>query len=158
MNAWPKRNRYTLRGRLRRRGVSRFELLAIFTILVIVLVGTSGCAGMQRESRDTEIGWQVLHAIDTAQTVTIARSPTCLHEANALAAILYGTRNPSVKRVLWTNAAGAVLHWQVAGWVDRRGPEWLRNTYVNVSLIGTGLAVGNNMVRGVRPFSKATCP
>ncbi len=123
---------------------------------IIACLLLTGCYTLRAPS-STESAWLALHAIDTAQTITIARSPTCLHEKDPLAQLVYGTRHPSVKRVLVTNLIGAAVHWAASGWLERKGPEWLHSSYLTVSVGYSGSAIGNNLVRGIRPFSGYTC-
>lgn len=133
----------------------------------------TGCSSLRFQNdstRTAELSWQAIHAIDTAQTVTIARSAPCLYEANPLAAAIYGSEHPSVRRVLATNAAMASLHWAVGSWLDRRTERalqresgsvgaWyvLRGAYYLLSILGSGAAVAGNVQLGVRPLSHMRC-
>lgn len=121
-------------------------------------------------ARNAELAWQGLHLIDTAQTVTIARSAPCLYEANPLASAVYGSKHPSVARVLATNATMSALHWTVGSWLDRRTERalqresgsvgaWyvLRGAFYVVSIAGSGGAVAGNVRLGVRPLSRVRC-
>lgn len=154
-------------------GLSTIGLLLV--ILLVLLM--SGCAStLPRSTYETkgahraELAWQALAAYDTAQTVTIARSPDCLREGNPLASAVYGSDTPSPQRVLVTNLALAWAHYEVGGWLDRRtqaaiaadSPNrgaWYvgRGAFYVVSFLGSGLAVGNNASLGIRPFSRMEC-
>lgn len=150
--------------------ILKLKVLGVI-ILLAVLAHCTGCASYTNPStRRAEAAWQVLAAYDTAQTVTIARSPTCLREADKFASFIYGTDHPSPQRVLATNALLAWAHWEAGAWIDRltehaiasedpnRGLLFIaRGTYYTTSFLGTGLAVGNNVSLGIKPFSKMEC-
>lgn len=145
-------------------------LLAI--LLVLLLSGCASHSGFANpEARRVEIAWQTLAAYDTAQTVTIARSPTCFRESNKLASAIYGSDNPSPQRVLATNAALAWAHWELGAWLDRRTQAAIdsdnpnrglyyvgRTAFYVTSFLGSGIAVGNNVSLGIKPFSRRVCP
>jgi hypothetical protein len=168
-----RRNRYTLRGRFRRR-MNRFEGLATVVLLVILLIAMSGCSSLRftnPEARNAEIAWQAIHVLDTLQTVSIANSPDCLYERNPWAAKVYGSRNPSPARVVATNLVGATLHWTVGSWLDRaterafgvesgnRGLLFVgRLSYNGMSIIASSTAVVGNARRGVKMAAGNLCP
>lgn len=145
------------------------------TTLVLLAALLTGCAGPRLgfatyEARNAELLWQAMHALDTAQTVTIARSPECLYEKARLAQMVYGTKHPSVERVLATNTAGAALHWAAGSWLDRatersfaregsqRGTLYVaRIAYYSLSFMGTGTAVVGNVQLGIKPNSRKEC-
>ncbi len=143
------------------------KYLAVLACLVL-----TGCATgfATTGARNAEFSWLALHAIDTAQTMTIARSPSCFYEANPLASAVYGTKHPSVKRVVITNTATGLLHWQAGAWLDRRteyafkhetGSEGAlyvaRLSYYALSIMGTGTAVLGNVRLGIKPNSRKEC-
>lgn len=121
-------------------------------------------------ARNADLAWQGIHLLDTAQTVTIARSAPCLYERNPLAAAVYGSKHPSVARVVTTNAAMGALHWAAGSWIDRRTERamqreagsvgaWYvaRGAYYVMSILGSGAAVAGNVQLGVRPLSRVRC-
>lgn len=124
---------------------------------------TSAGFGFVTESgRNVQIGLTALMLLDTAQTVTIARSPECLREADPIAAAVFGSEHPSTQRVLITNALYIGLNWIVASKLDRlaqRSDSWARarRAYQVLSFLGHGAAVANNIGLGIRPFSKYGC-
>lgn len=138
-----------------------------------VTVLSAGCAPMQFATtggRNAELSWQAIHLIDTAQTITIARSPNCLYERDPVAAAVYGSKNPSVGRVVITNAAMGALHWAAGSWLDRHAEYALhrdtgsagawyiaRGGYYALSLLGSGAAVVGNVRLGVRPLARVRC-
>ncbi len=147
--------------------------LVVPAITVTMLVMCVGCSALPQpdKTRGAEVTWLALHAIDTAQTVTIARSPDCLYEKNPLAAAVYGTKHPSVARVLVTNTVLAGVHYTVSGWWDRRvaaadadiendnAALWHigRFAWYAASIAGSGSAVVGNMRLGVKPLTTARC-
>lgn len=139
----------------------------IFALLVL-----TGCASYTNDTtRAAEFTWLAVHAIDTAQTVTIARSPDCLYEKSPLARMVYGTKHPSVGRVLATNTIMGAAHWQFGAWLDQHaeraladesndkaGLWWMaRGAYYTLSFMGSGSAVVGNLRLGVRPLTTAHC-
>lgn len=153
---------------------SRNLIFALCLVLFIV-ASLSGCSLVAPYTNDTtrtvERTWLVMHAVDTAQTVTIARSPTCLREADPVAANIYGSEHPSAGRVIAINAALGYAHYRIGGWIDYRTQQaaidpddtsyggWylFRAAWHGVALIGTGFAVVHNAQAHVGPFSAETC-
>lgn len=148
--------------------------------LFLVLLGAlalSGCAVLpiplspeneQYNSNTAEGTWLVLDAIDTMQTVQIAKHPECYHEADGIAAMLYGGQHPNVGRVIGTNLVLAIGHTMVTSWLDDEvashemtdtahpelpgtvGPWYVgRIVWHAVSILGTGIAVGGNYNNGL---------
>jgi type II secretory pathway pseudopilin PulG len=155
--------------------MTRLSKLFVALVLVIVLWLLAGCSVLDATytndtTRKAEYTWLAMHAIDTAQTVTIARSPTCLREADPLAVAIYGTDHPSPQRVLATNIALGFVHAKVGAWLDERTEAALidpdsrsvggwyvaRGAFYVVSFLSTGIAIGGNESRGVKPFSHYT--
>jgi uncharacterized protein YceK len=148
-------------------GLSTIGLLLLVLVILLLL---SGCATYEtRGAHTAELVWQGMNAVDTAQTVTIARSPTCWHEADRLAAGVYGSQNPAPSRVLATNALLAWGHYELGAWLDRRteaegredsGIGWYvaRGAFYTFSFLGTGLAVTNNSTRGIGLATSKVCP
>jgi hypothetical protein len=139
----------------------------------------TGCAAARFETeagRNKQLGMTALMALDTAQTVTIAREPGCLYEANPIAAGVFGSRNPSPQRVLLTNAAYIAGHWMVGAYLDRQAEapidlaidakediarreryRFLRSLYQFFTVFGHGAAVASNQFKGIRPFGSYEC-
>lgn len=158
-------------------GHGLFTIAALLVILFACLL--SGCSAVMplpestyetKVTHRTELAWQALNALDTAQTVTIARSPDCLYEDNKMAAAIYGGEHPSTSRVLATNVLLAWGHYELGGWLDRRTQAavdadsplrglWYTSkvAFYAVSFLGTGYAVSNNLSLGIRPFSTKEC-
>ena len=143
-----------------------------------VIVSTlSGCSGFATSSnRNKQLGLTALMALDTAQTVTIARNSDCLMEANPIAVQLYGSDAPSQKQVLLVNAAYIAGHWALGSYLDRKiaapvdlsidatddmerrkGWRIVRGLYQALTFLGHGAAVVTNAQRGIKPAGNYTC-
>lgn len=90
------------------------------------LVALGGCAALpmpfqpatQENSNAAEGTFLVLATVDTLQTVQIAKHPACYYERDPLARALYGTRHPSVGKVIGVNLVMITAHTVVASWLD----------------------------------------
>lgn len=142
-------------------------LVAICLLLILV-----GCAALpmplqpqaeQYNSNYAEGGFLVLATADTLQTMHIRRSESCDHEADPLAAALYGSRYPRPGRVLVTNLALMTVHTMVTSWLDDKvaqhdqandgsvGPWYVgRVVWHGASLFIEGAAVANNAAHRCR--------
>lgn len=148
--------------------MSRLALLA-------AAIALTGCTFVTPAARNNQLALTGLMALDTAQTVTIARSP-CLFEANPLAAAVFGSKRPSQETVLLTNVAYISAHWVLGSYLDRRANEpvdfsieapadvarkakWrrLQRIYQWATAFGHGVAVASNASRGIDPFSNFSC-
>jgi hypothetical protein len=128
------------------------------------------------EGRNAQLALTGLMAIDTAQTVTIGRSPDCLREGNPLASAVFGTDRPSPERVLLTNAVYMTGHWLLGAYLDRKANapidlsvsaeadiakrerfRWLKKIYHFATGLGHGVAVARNQAIGIKPFSTFEC-
>ncbi len=160
------------------------------TIALLTCIGTllfnAGCATNQfaddrtaldfasKGARNAQLGMTALIALDTAQTVTIARSPDCLYEGNKIASTIFGSESPSPQRVLITNALYITAHWMLGSFLDRkaetinfddlehdeaRRKTWkiARALYQGLTIVGHGAAVANNANQGIDPFSRYRC-
>ena len=142
-------------------------------LLFLVLAGVmalAGCAALpmplqpeneQYNSNHAEGGFIVLAAIDTAQTMHIRRGSSCDHEADPIAAALYGSKYPKPGRVLLTNLALITVHTMVTSWLDDEVARhdslhddsvglWYvgRVVWHGASLFAEGAAVASNASRG----------
>jgi hypothetical protein len=145
-------------------------------LLAAALLLLPGCAALEpilpvyenRTTAKAETVWLGMHAVDTMQTVTIARNPECYHEANGLAAAIYGSEHPSTGRVVATNLVMAYAHAKLGAYLDRKaeaeaaednGIGWYvaRGGFYVASFLGTGLAVTNNSMRGIGPLESNAC-
>lgn len=115
------------------RTFSAARWLRYLLVASMVLFLFEGCAMLpipfqpaneQYNSNMAEGAWLVLDGVDTAQTMhlTEVRNPTvrmpCNHEADPIAAKIYGSQYPSPSRVLLTNVALATVHTMVTSWLD----------------------------------------
>ncbi len=123
-------------------------------------VGPDRSSFVVRFDGQIQLGRTALMLYDTAQTVTIARNPDCLREANPLA--FFGNEHPSEREVLLFNAAYIVGHWLLARKLDELASQstgWARarRVYQVLTFAGHGAAVANNVALGIRPFSNYSC-
>lgn len=134
-------------------------------ICVMMLFWLTGCAALPMALQPKETSTQVaegafvvLEGIDTAQTMHIRAGTSCDHEADPLAAALYGSSHPKPGRVLLTNVALLSVHAFVTSWLDDEvakhahddsaGPWYVgRIAWHSVSLIAAGASVINNHSR-----------
>lgn len=153
---------------------------AILVVLALLVAG--GCAALpmpfqphtQDDSNYAEGAFLVLAAVDTLQTVQIAKHPKCYYEADPLARALYGTRHPSVGKVIGINLVMITAHTMVASWLDDKvatenarydaedkygvGPWYgARFVFHAVSLLAEGSATLNNYNRGIH-LTSTGCP
>lgn len=142
--------------------------LARWFLLAAVVAFLSGCAALpmplqpvneQYNSNYAEGGFLVLATVDTLQTMHIRQGTSCDHEADPVAAALYGSRYPKPGRVLLTNLALITVHTMVTSWLDDKvaehahddsaGPWYVgRIAWHGVSLFVEGAAVVSNHSRG----------
>lgn len=148
-----------------------WELTAVLVTVLALLVMTalSGCAALpmplQPETENTsnlaEGGFLVLTTVDTVQTMHIRQGTSCDHEADPIAAAIYGGQHPKPGRVLVTNLALMTVHTMVASYLDDKvaqhatdgsaGPWYVgRLLFHTVSLIAEGSAVASNAAHGCK--------
>lgn len=138
--------------------------------LSVILLDLAGCAMLpmplqpaneQYNSDMAEGAFIVLAAVDTAQTMHIKQGTSCDHEADPIAAAIYGSPHPKPVRVLLTNIALITVHTMVTSWLDDKvaehdqlndgsvGPWYVgRVVWHGASLLAEGSSVINNKVRG----------
>jgi hypothetical protein len=117
----------------------------------------------QNDSNYAEGGFLVLATVDTVQTMHIRKGTSCDHEADPIAAALYGSRYPRPGRVLVTNLALMTVHTMITSWLDDKvaehdslhdgsvGPWYVgRIAWHGASLFIEGAAVANNASHGCR--------
>lgn len=157
----------------------RFQLALMAAIILALL---TGCAALpmpfqphtQEDSNYAEGTFLALATIDTMQTVQIAKHPKCYYESDPLARALYGTKHPSVGKVIGINVLMITAHTMVASWLDDKvaaesarydaedkygaGP-WMMARFVFhvVSIGGEASATLNNWNRGIR-LTSTGCP
>lgn len=141
--------------------------IARWFLLAAVVLFLSGCAVLpmplqpetENNSNYAEGGFLVLATVDTLQTMHIRRGSSCDHEADPIAAALYGSKYPKPGRVLVTNLAMITVHTMIASWLDDEVEShktadtaglWYsgRLVFHGVSLLAEGISVVNNRSRG----------
>jgi hypothetical protein len=100
-----------------------------------------------RETTATEIAWQLLNVVDTAQSVQIAKNPTCYNETGQLS-LLAGS-HPSVRGVYLGMGAFAVLHYVIAKGINQlviENPDYMvvQRVYQYGNLAFKGYTIENN--------------
>lgn len=140
-----------------------FRLFLIALAILLMAACCTGCATLESSSTKAEAVWQGLNALDTAQTVNIARRPDCFSEVDPLTSTLIG-KKPDTAEVLAVGLAYAWAHDRVSGWLDRKVESAVVNDrnvggwYVGrflwhaVGLVGKAHTVNNNHRIGMRPF------
>lgn len=153
---------------------------AILAVVALLVLG--GCAALpmpfqpitQDTSNAAEGAFLVLATVDTLQTVQIAKHPACYYERDPLARALYGTRHPSVGKVIGVNLVMITAHTMVASWLDDKvaaenarydtedkygvGPWYgARFLFHAVSLLAEGSATLGNYNRGIH-LTSTGCP
>lgn len=145
-----------------------FVVWLVVTIL-LALTALTGCAALpmplqpqtDNNSNMAEGAFLVLASVDTAQTMHIRKGTSCDHEADPLAAALYGSKYPKPGRVLVTNLALMTVHTMVASWLDDKVEQhkaddsaglWYvgRIGFHAVSIVAEASAVASNASRGCR--------
>jgi hypothetical protein len=115
--------------------------------LLICVSWLAGCQSMSREEKT----WQVLHAMDVAQTLNAASDP-CYREKAWLTKRLIGEQ-PSDGQVIAWGVGTAVMHAWVSNGLEERGaPRWVQKLWELGTLGHTSYAIGSNHEAGVRPF------
>jgi hypothetical protein len=137
-------------------------IVALAAIFGNLLLG--GCAALPTDSKPPEAAYQALHAVDFAQTIQIARSPNCYHEADPLTKRLIG-EHPSEGQVRAAWALTSTVHLAVTGWLDREvdatdSKAWriARGTWHVLTIADAGREVVRNRSLGLMPFGGNACP
>lgn len=124
----------------------------------------AGCQSMPTH----EIAWQSLHAVDTYQTMNIARNPDCFREADPLTRAIVG-EHPSTGEVAAVMVAYSLGHWYVSRYLDRKVDESsatdanrgtlyvLRAAWIVGGLFGKAVVVGRNNALGLGPLNYEEC-
>lgn len=157
-------------------GRYRVGRLAVAVASVVVLGGCAlGPQSLQGRVMQGAITGVVV--VDTLQTITIARSPECLMEANPVAFL--GDDSPSEKEVIAHNLVYLVGHWLLGGWLDRKANgnvkltlnerggwdegmetrkwKFVQRMYWGLTLGGHGAAVKGNKDTGIGLATEKRC-
>jgi hypothetical protein len=149
-----------------------FVVWFVVTVLLALTACLGGCAALpmplqpqtDNNSNIAEGTFIVLASVDTVQTMHIRKGTSCDHEADPIAAALYGSKYPKPGRVLLTNLALITVHTMIASWLDDKvaehaalddgsvGPWYVgRLTFHAVSIVAEGSSVISNHSRGCKP-------
>jgi len=119
--------------------------------ILICAVLLSGCASWNRETVIEESAYQVLHAVDTAQTINIRKQwleGSDLYEVDSRWAI---GKEPSEGKVIAYMATVAVAHACVTEiMVANDAPKWAIRTWEILSIGVTVDEVGRNYSLGIK--------
>jgi hypothetical protein len=126
--------------------------------LAVAVLALAGCANLSPAMR-SEIAWQAMNAVDTGQTVTIARQPAAFHEADPLTSRIVG-EHPREGSVYGVMLGYAVLHAGVSLWLDRMDPGaggWHKANIAwhAISIGSKGAVVVHNFAIGLTPWEGA---
>jgi len=113
----------------------------------------SGCATFRElppETRAMEVTWQSLHAIDAAQTLSIARDPDCYSES--LVDLAIGRHPPPGLVLAWTTGT-SVLHFAITDLLSRHASPGVVRVWQGVTIGSTAYWVSHNFSIGLRVFS-----
>ncbi len=116
------------------------------TVLAVSVAAASGCASLDMPR--SEIAWQTLHAVDAAQTLSIARDP-CYIESDPLTRAVIGERPSTAEVAAWA-IGSAVIHAAVSNKLERHAPGWVTTVWHSLSLGSKGLTIASNHAEGVR--------
>jgi hypothetical protein len=121
----------------------------VLVLAPIAALALAGCSDLPISR--TEQVYQVVNAVDWAQTVNIARRPDCYKESGWPTEFLIGA-HPRVASVAVFGVAQAVAHAVVSTWLEHEG--WTKTLAVwQVLTIGNETYnVVNNARIGERPF------
>jgi hypothetical protein len=119
-------------------------------VLLVVVSIVSGCATSDWRNEDTrrmQVANTALIAFDTAQTLHIARCPGRYYEQNPVLG-----KHPSEATVILGGIAYGTGSWFLAKWLDARGWDKTARALQYVQFSGHGIAITNNVTRGLKPF------
>lgn len=89
-----------------------------------------------------EIAYQVLGAVDAAQTCTFIRTGRAV-EANPIAVAVFGSDQPSCGQVIGFKLVGGALHWVIASEINKRDPEAAKWFQIATIVVQGGVVAAN---------------
>lgn len=108
-----------------------------------------GCASIGAP----EVAYQSIHAIDSLQTIQIARSPSCFYETGTVTQDVIG-RHPSVGGVIAWEVAVSAAHYYVTHLLERNeAPRWVVYGWQSLSIGHAARQVRTNDDQGIGAFS-----
>jgi len=115
--------------------------------LTVVFAATvTGCASMP----SAEVAWHTLNAVDAAQTINIARAPSCYHERSFPTRQIIG-RHPDVGEVALIMAGYSVAYHFASRWVADK-PRPVQFLFHGVAIATKLRTIERNHGLGLRPF------
>jgi len=94
--------------------------------------------------------WQSLHAIDAAQTLSIARDPDCYYEA--VVDPLIGRHPPQGLVLAWA-AGAALLHFAITNYLTEHASPTMVRIWQGITIGSSAYWVSHNYSNGLRVFS-----
>lgn len=122
-----------------------FLKLLLAAILLMVLLGVTGCTAL---SRPEELAWQGMHIYDTMQTADIVGDP-CYAEGHPMTKVIIGDK-PNKDSVLAWGVGSAVLHAGVSNLLLTHDHPTLYKVWQTVTILDTGASIGQGLSVGVR--------
>jgi hypothetical protein len=124
---------------------------------VAAVLALSGCAtltgpaprSVQDLNDGLEVGFQVLHAADTAMTYHGPASDKCYEEGDQLTRRILGGR-PERNQVLGWGVGYGLLHYGITKWLNETGHDYLATGWELLTIEGTGNALARSWRVGVR--------
>jgi hypothetical protein len=116
-----------------------------FATVFPVMVLCSGCTALETHEEQT---WLALHAVDAAQTYSIA-GDRCYYEANPLTRSIIG-REPSHAAVVGWAIGIAAVHVGVSDYLLRTDHPKLAKAWQYITIGTSAYSVGNNFSIGIR--------
>lgn len=121
--------------------------LGFLLVAVSLLAGCVSTDWRNEDTRRMQVANTALIAFDAAQTLHIARCPGRYYEQNPILG-----KHPSEERVIVGALAYGTGSWFLAKWLDARGWDKTARALQYVQFSGHGIAVTNNVRRGLEPF------
>lgn len=116
--------------------------IIVASLMASVWIG--GCSSLPKEQRLYEAAYQVIHAIDAAQTLNIRKK-----EGNYETNPILGER-PKDAEVIAYMAAESALHYAVTYQLAEKGaPMWVQHAWHCISIGWNGKVIISNHKRGL---------
>jgi len=130
-----------------RRYVSRLATLGKTLAIAGNIQWFAACSSIPNEEKV----WMVVHAVDVAQTVQIARS-SCFREDDPVTRALIG-EDPSVGEAVVWGVAMAGLHLGVTRMLEAwEAPGWVQGTWQALTIGNSAYFVKQNADQGIDPW------
>lgn len=122
-----------------------FLKLLLAAVLLMALLGVTGCTALHRPE---ELAWQGMHVYDTLQTADIVGDP-CYGEGHPMTKMIIGDK-PTKDGVLAWGVGSALFHAGVSNLLLTRDHPTLYKVWQTVTILDTGASIGQGISIGVR--------